>query len=550
MKKIKQALKRMMTMAVMLLLTACEGIFDSLSENPDRPNSKDFYTTSENINKGIMGIYSYISTPRAMGASGIGLMCNRGDEGSARSDYGSPGQYTAALTSSYYTIVQPYQLFYTAGFQACQMIEVIPGVKFTNEELKKAYLGEAHFLRAFAHFFLLLHYRNIPLMKQMPASAIDYRPQASPEEAWNFICEDLEIARGLLPLKGFWDKNYAGRVTKAAATALLGKVYLYRSGIEKYYSTATETYYDEAAACFDKIIGGADGDYFLVDNYNDNFDIQYENNDESIFEIQFLGDAVHTAFNPGTIDSGVWRDPRGFNPPTTKSAQDQVMHDWVYDSFVHSKDADGNTDSRMFGTLIFDDRNSDIHAKEGDRVTLIDGVSFQQFYHGNGFADINAMAGKYKACGRKGLDWSLPGEDPGSKMYFWNLRANGLNYTYIRYADVLLMYAEAVVSGGKQGSITPLDAINRVRTRKSVALPQLSAVDMDIIERERILELTHEGHRFFDLLRWGRVAKRFHELEEIDLNFKQYGQSAYLGFQEGKHEWLPIPIDEVEGNPY
>ena len=125
-----------------------------------------------------------------------------------------------------------------------------------------------------------------------------------------------------------------------------------------------------------------------------------------------------------------------------------------------------------------------------------------------------------------------------------------MNYRYIRYADVLLMYAEAVVSGGKQGILTPLEAVSRVRARKSVNLPALAAVDMEVIENERILELTGEGHRFFDLLRWGKVVQRFRELEASDPNFKQYGMSEYLGFREGRDEWLPIPIDEVEGNPY
>lgn len=110
------------------------------------------------------------------------------------------------------------------------------------------------------------------------------------------------------------------------------------------------------------------------------------------------------------------------------------------------------------------------------------------------------------------------------------------------------MYAEAVVKGGTQGSLTALDAVNQVRAR--VGMPAVSTVDMDVIEHERILELTQEGHRFFDLLRWGKVAQRFHELERTDPNFKKYSNSAYLGFQENKNEWLPLPVDEVEGNPH
>ena len=135
-------------------------------------------------------------------------------------------------------------------------------------------------------------------------------------------------------------------------------------------------------------------------------------------------------------------------------------------------------------------------------------------------------------------------------MWIGNLRANGLNYTYIRYADVLLMYAESVISGGKQGKLTPLQAVNEVRARPSVNMPALSSVDMNVIEHERILELTQEGHRFYDLLRWGKVAERFAELDASDPNFKQYNISAYLGFQKGRDEWMPIPVDEVEGNPY
>ena len=536
--------------ACMLALSSCDGTFEELSSNPNQQDVNGFYTTAENLNKGILGIYSYITTPRCMGASGSRLMANRGDEGSDRSDYGSPGQYTAALTSSYYTIVQPFSLFYTAAAQACQMIESIPGADMQNQELRDAYLGEAYFLRAFSHWFLFLHWRNIPLMQSMPTSAKDYKPQATPEEAWDFIIEDLKKAKELLPAKGYWGKDYEGRVTRAAATALLGKAYLYRSGIEKYYGNSSQTYYDEAAACFDEIIKGEDGAYKLVDEYDDNFRVDTENNDESIFELQFVGDAVNTSFNPGLSDSGAWRDPRGYYPPTTQNSSHNVMHDWVYEVFANSKDVDGYTDHRMFSTLIFDDSAAEIHARPGDVATCYDGETFSEYYGPTGFKSVSEGAGNYRCAGKKGIDWTLPTDNPGNNMYMWYQRANGMNYTYIRLADVLLMYAECVLQGGKQGSLTPVQAVNMVRQRPSVNLPALASVDMDDIERERVLELTEEGHRFFDLMRWGKLAKRFKELEASDPNFKQYGQSDYLGFQENKHEWLPLPIDEVEGNPY
>ena len=531
--------------ACLIGLTACEKTFDELASNPNQQDVTGFYNTPQNINKGVIGIYAYITTPRAMGTAGR-LQINRGDESSDCSDYGEPGQYSANLSSSWYTIVQPYALFYTAASQACQMIEAIPNVNFTNQQLKNAYLGEAYFLRAYTHWFLFLNFRNIPLMKELPKSAKDYKPQATPEEAWDFIISDLKRAKELLPEKGFWTGESIGRVTKGSAIALLGKAYLYRSGIERYYGNSTTTYYNEAAAEFNELI--LSGKYRLVADYNDNFKVATENNDESIFELQFLGDVTNTGFNPGLSNSGVWRDPRGYLPPTNKNASSSVIHDWVYNTFVNSKDASGHTDPRMFGTLIFDDTKPEINARTGDQVRVFDNKTFREYYGAKGFGVAKTQANKYKAACRKGIDWTLSTRNPGNNFYMWNGRSNGLNQIEIRYADILLMYAEAVVNGGTQGSLSALDAVNQVRAR--VGMPAVASVDMNVIERERILELTQEGHRFFDLLRWGKVVQRFRELEANDPNFKQYNNSAYLGFQEHKNEWLPLPVDEVEGNPY
>lgn len=544
--------------ALSMSLVSCSNVFDELAVNPNQQDVGSFYNTPENINKGVIGIYSYLTTPRAMGVSATRIMANRGDESSDRTDYGVPGQYCASLTPSWYTIVEPYSLFYTAASQACQMIEVIPNVEFASADLKNAYLGEAYFLRAFAHWFLFLNFRNIPLMDAFPKSSKDYKPQAKPEETWDFIISDLKKAKEMLPKKGYWKGDNIGRVTSASAAALLGEAYLYRSGIEKYYGGSSTSYYNEAAACFDEIIKGNHGTFKLVDDYDANFKVATENNDESILEFQFMGDVVNTGFNPGLTNSGVWRDPRGVQPPSKVSNNAHVIHQWVYDTFVNSKDANGKTDSRMFGTLIFDDTAPEINAKTGNVVKVFDGMRFNEYYKatdksGNvttGFGIVSAQAGKYKSACRKGLDWTLPTKNPGNNMWIGNLRANGMNYTYIRYADVLLMYAEAVISGGKQGSITPVQAVNQVRSRASVNMPAVNTVDMNVIEKERVLELTGEGHRFYDLLRWGKLPSRFHELEISDPNFKQYNISAYLGFKEGRDEWLPIPVDEVEGNPY
>lgn len=129
-------------------------------------------------------------------------------------------------------------------------------------------------------------------------------------------------------------------MTKASAYALLGKSYLYRSGIEPKYGTSQITYYNEAAAAFAEIINGNCGDYRLVDDYSWNFDVAHENNDESIFEVQFVG-VLNTGFNPGFVDSGLFNDVRCkmciMNRSRNSNSSAQVMHNWLYDKFVASK---------------------------------------------------------------------------------------------------------------------------------------------------------------------------------------------------------------------
>lgn len=191
-------------------LSSCDDIFDKLAVNPNQQDVNSFCNTSENINKGVVGIYSYITTPHTMGISATHLMANRGDESSDCTDYGVSGQYSVSLTSFWYTIVQPYQLFYTVASQACQMIEVIPDIEFSNEKLENGYLGEAYFLHAFSHCFLLLSFCNIPLMEHFPKSYRDYKWQSAPEDTWDFIISDLKKAKGLFTKKIFWTGDNTG----------------------------------------------------------------------------------------------------------------------------------------------------------------------------------------------------------------------------------------------------------------------------------------------------------------------------------------------------
>lgn len=557
-----------------LLLQSCNGIFDDLAINPNQPSMSSYFTSPEAVNDATLTLYGYISTQRCLGASGSKTQIIRSDEAASNSDYGKPGMYGEDLNASYYTIEQPYTLMCTTASQASYIIETASEVDFKgNDELRDIYMGEAYFWRAFAHYYLLINFRNISPIRHMPRNAADYvRPLEAPEAVWNFIQEDLTNAKALLPVKGYWSANDAGRVTKASAAALLGKCYLYRSGIESQYGTDKTTFYNEAASEFNDIISGKYGTYELTSNYADNFDVAHENNSESIFEIQFLGDVDNTNFNPGTATSGLAFDSRGLMLPGAGVGYEGVAHNWLYDAYVNSIDRNGYTDIRMFSTLMFDDLKPEIklHQNASGKPIRLEGpggFKWEDLYPGKsgkeGFETIsNTLAHPFKAGIRKGLDFSLPimtnadgtpklaGVGAGVKEYVYNQpRAHGVNWRYIRYADVLLMYAEAVLSGGAQGQITPTQAVNKVRNRAN--FDDLSLVTMDDIKHERVLELALEGHRFYDLLRWGELSKRFATLTAEDSSFKKFiSATDYKGFTVNKHEWLPIPINEMNSNPY
>lgn len=557
----KHIIKSIIVIGSFVAAMGCNKLIDELAINPSQPSMDSYFTTPEAVNTAVMTCYGYIQTQRCFGASASKTAIIRSDEASGNSDYAKPGMYGSSLNSSYYTIMQPFGLLYSTASQASYVIDNIDKVEFADSRLKNAYKGEAYFWRAFVHYYLLISYRQVAPIRHTPESSADYvREVEAPEAVWNFIAEDLAQAKALLPVKGYWKGSDVGRVTAAAAAALRGKCYLYRSGIEPQFGTENKTYYNEAAAEFDEIIKGTYGTYDLV-TYGYNFDVAHENNDESILEIQFRGDVENAGFNPGTATSGLAFDTRGLMLPGTGVGYEAVAHDWLYDAFVASLDKDGKTDIRMFSTILFNDLKPEIKLRNGQRLTGPGGYHFEDYYPKGDFSSVgNTRTYPYKAAILKGMDLSMPmrNNDPtnlngvgaGTKEYIYNQpRAHGVNWRYIRYADVLMMYAEAVVMGGTARTMSAADAFNKVRSRANMTTK--GSITMADIKSERVLEFALEGHRFFDLLRWGELSSRFKSLEMSDPNFKQLiSDTDYEGFTDNKHEWLPIPIAEMESNEY
>lgn len=348
---------------------------------------------------------------------------------------------------------------------------------------KNQVIGETRFLRAYFQFELVKWFGPIPMKgdKRFLPADVTLIPRSPVNDVYTSIEADLQFAiDNLSP-----NAAQTGRATKGAAQALLGKVYLYH---EKFA---------ESAAVFEDLIGS--GKYSLVADYGSIFENAGENGPESVFEIQY-SEAQGASFDclqcsEGNVAVG-FSGIRNYSGPTFSSGYSfNVPQQEVVDAF-----------------------------EPGDKrkaVAILDIASWA--------AANNATYGTgYKHTGyfnRKYLPRTRSADAPGDV----NL-TNPNNYRAIRYADVLLMAAEANSRGGISDA-KAREYLNEVRRRafgdNSHDITASGQSLTNAIWTERRVELVGEGHRFFDLVRTGKGT-------EID------------GFVTGKNELFPVPIEEIQ----
>ncbi|WP_159018873.1 RagB/SusD family nutrient uptake outer membrane protein [Algibacter sp. L3A6] len=350
----------------------------------------------------------------------------------------------------------------------------------TDFEGKEIILGEAHFLRAYYYFELIKWFGDVPLKETRFVLGDETSVPRSPAaDVYALIEADLKYAVDNLN----YTAPQVGRATKGSAQALLGKAYLYQNK------------FTEATTVLDQLI--TEGPYDLVSDYDTIFETDGENNIESVFEVQY-SDAEGAGFeclqcSEGNVAVG-FNGIRNYTGPTFDSG------------FSFNVPTQEVVDEFEAGDLRKDVAILDIEAW----------ATANSATYGEGNEHTGYFNRKYIA--RKG---DLNTGDQ-------NL-TNPNNYRAIRFADVLLMAAEAY----NRGEISDSKAqgyLNRVRERAfgtANDVTSTGATLTDAIAHERRVELVGEGHRFFDLVRTGRGA-------EID------------GFTAGKNEVFPIPIEEIQ----
>lgn len=352
----------------------------------------------------------------------------------------------------------------------------------TDFEGKAQVIAEARFLRAYYQFELVKWFGGIPLKGDVRFALGDETslPRASVSEVFSAIEADLTMAIADLAAT----PPQVGRVSQDAARALLGKAYVYQGK------------YAQAATVLEEVINS--GRFMLNDDYAGIFEMTGENGSEAVFEVQYT-DGEGAGF--GCLQCSEGNVAVGFNGIRNHTGP-------VYDSgFSFNVPTQGAFDAFEPGDSRRDASILDINAWAAET--------------GATFGIGNEHTGYYnrKYIARKG-DTNIGDQ---------NL-TNPNNYRAIRYADVLLLAAEARNATG--GDEQARNYLNQVRRRAFGDLDHdISASGdalRDFIRRERRLEFIGEGHRFFDLVRTGAAA------------------GAIEGFTAGKHELFPLPFEEIQ----
>jgi len=381
--------------------------------------------------------------------------------------------------------------------------------------LQSRLIGELKFLRAMYYFNLVRVFGGVPLVDHVIESASEWQqPRSSAEEIYAMILSDLEDASSMLWLKSAYPEEDLGRATKGAAQAMLLKTNLYLHN------------YTEAQRWGDSIM--LSFEYDLVPVYADNFTLEGENGLESVFEVQYADDP--TGDYGGANGEGGNGYTRGtFTVILTRSRSSLLGGGWGFNKPTQNLYDEFETDDPRRDATILNPTDEQIENPE------------QEIYLGSRY--LNRKTGMYDES-NVAIELSHPSRGP-------------MNRREIRYADVLLMYAEACCENGNTGPAK--DALEYVRNRarhgNTAILPEFPGYNgysdnsddlMNAIRHERRVELAMEGHRWYDLCRWG-VAKEV--MDAYKAGETPEVQNHMAEFIRGKHELLPIPSKEIELNP-
>ena len=471
---------------VLLAAVSCSDFLNIRTE-ATMPSSGMDYSKPENIFLPVSAAYASMRLAEGEALNYIAVLEVASDDaykGSAPDDspavgefdnftYGPENEHIGYVWGIFYRMVS------AANYAIESMDKFQEAISSEDGQLQVAQCrAEAGLIRAYAYFNLVRLFGTVPLIdRSMSSEELAAMPVSTAAETYTFIYKDLDAAIALLP------QSYVGmpgRYTCFTARALKAKVALYNKD------------WKEAAAQADTLI--ASGRFSLMPQFRDAFSVECENGAESLMEIQ-SSDMGQTSGAMPICYYGFIQGPRN-NP--------EPFQGWGY------------KEPSQELIKFFDSRNDNIRK---DVTLLVRGTTTPE-----GDEIMNLCANAYY----------------NGKVYVptryntrsFNAYALDHNMRLIRYAEVLLIYAEAMVNGAgivPLSGYTAADALNEVRTRAGLGA---TTATLDHIYDERRAELALEENRFFDLVRWGKAAEVL----------------GPLGFTAGKNEVFPIPSTQRQLN--
>jgi starch-binding outer membrane protein, SusD/RagB family len=566
-----KSLKIILTMLAFIVgMTACDDALEVT--NPNNQSTFDFGDSESELEEAIIACYNRIRLEGTFARVGYTMDAVRGDEvwNSSQQwylDYDNLNSPGTIEIGDLWIWRDCYHVVNRTNF----VLSKVFGVTMSDAS-KNQIAGQAYFLRALAYYELATYYQAVPLFTDY-ADYSDINTMYAPNEptkeeqesgitqqdkVFDLIEADLTNAMQMLPSRDAGGDWAIGRATSGAAAGYLARALMFRHK------------FSEAYAVLKDIIAGNYGHYELTADYGDNFreGPEYENNTESLFEVQFMDygtGGTDQEWTPVNISSEATQGhavESNYASQQLGSWGDLAGSPWLYNLFIKENSTDGRLDPRLYWTLVTFETEYDSYSGQITAAYPNGDPRCNTIYQG----DITETPLSNTAQGGVSI------------AKFTNARNNiyssittglhcGINLRLMRYSDVLLRAAECEneLFGPTQ---TAIGYINEVRRR--VALPDLQLTDFptadhlfeQIANVERPKEFGCENGRCIDLLRWGffydatrldqLVQHGYYKLDGTasteELTAETATASSFQHYYNG-HEYFPIFQSTLNANP-